>query len=214
MRAQFRADFDPEASFVVRQAMRLSGSELAPGSDFPKAAVTTRRLRQLFDSRLIAYPGEDGRDLAKPPAPRRHGFFDQFRRKTDPRVSARPAGEPRRAPHLPTSLTQPAALATLQRADVPNEFDDGDLEPVLSHNRVTDGPTLAELVAAEGRVARAEIVDPDRPGAHVQIPEDWTSLTWPKLLSLASNFSIARIMNKPGATEAITAELARRARTS
>lgn len=220
MRAQFRADFDPAQSFVVRRPVRLSGVHLEPGAPFPTHTVSVRRLRQLFDSRIIAYPGEDGRDLTKPPAPKRFGKWASPGGKANERVQPHPdipdIAKAREPAHMPTSITQRATIAALGKdTRIPDEFDDGDLEPVLNRNPPPPGPTLQEMLAAEPLAPRAAPpADPNRPGALVQIPADWAELKWPKLLSLASNFSLVRIMNKAEATDSIEAELKRRGRTA
>lgn len=47
--------FDPELEFVARRALvQGDGSLLAPGDDVAKATFLQRRLRQLYDQRIIA----------------------------------------------------------------------------------------------------------------------------------------------------------------
>lgn len=211
MRAAFRSDFDPDQAFIVRKPLRLAGVDLAPGAEFPKDAVPTRRLRQLFDSRLLAYPIESSRDIIRPSAPHRFGkWLDRLRK---PQVRLGPSQAPRAKFHLPTSL-QPGPGVEIRASDVPSEFDDGDLQPVLSKTKPVDAPSLQHMLALEPRVQRSAAPDPDRPGAYIKIPENWQGLAWPKLLQLASNFSRVRLMNKLEATDAIEAELARRAWTA
>lgn len=213
---QFRSAFDPDQSFVVRKPMRLAGEDLRAGSTFPKHRVTVRRLRQLFDSRYLAYPGETGRDLVKAGMPERFGkWMRSMRGAAAPEAQDTPTA-PGARPHFPSNMSQPLIRKTLDIvADEQDEFEDDDLAPVLNRLPPIDAPSLMDLVAAEPpvpRAAPAEVIDPGRVGAHVQIPEDWQTLTWPKLLSLASNFSMVRLMNKAEATDAIEAELGRRTR--
>lgn len=62
MRAQqrtpWRTTFDPTREFVVRRQITLGAVTYLPGMDFPKTEVPLRRLRQLYDQRVIQYPGE------------------------------------------------------------------------------------------------------------------------------------------------------------
>ena len=66
-----RPPFDPRYDFVVtppagRAALAVGGRTLEAGARFDKASVTQRRLRQMYESRLIALaPGQAL--LARPP---------------------------------------------------------------------------------------------------------------------------------------------------
>lgn len=57
-RVPWRTTFNPERDFVVRRPLTVAGQLLARGDPFPKTAVPLRRLRQLYDQRVIHYPGE------------------------------------------------------------------------------------------------------------------------------------------------------------
>lgn len=57
-RAPWRTTFNPEREFVVRRRITVGMTILKPGDAFPKTEVTLRRLRQLYDQRVIHYPGE------------------------------------------------------------------------------------------------------------------------------------------------------------
>lgn len=46
--------FNPAAQFIVRKPMTLGGITLSLGDPFPKEAVATRRLRQLYSGRWVA----------------------------------------------------------------------------------------------------------------------------------------------------------------
>lgn len=46
--------FDPAASFVVSRSFRWASREMRPGDPFDKTAVPVRKLRMLYDARLIA----------------------------------------------------------------------------------------------------------------------------------------------------------------
>lgn len=73
MRAQFRDDFDPERVLEAARTFICAGRRYSPGVAFEKADVPLRRLRQLFNRRLLRYPGEDPRQMCKPSAPERFG---------------------------------------------------------------------------------------------------------------------------------------------
>lgn len=49
-----RDPFDRERSFIVSKSLTIFGDKLVPGQVFDKTLVTTRRLRQLYDSRFLA----------------------------------------------------------------------------------------------------------------------------------------------------------------
>lgn len=57
-RVPWRTTFNPERDFVVRRPLTVAGRLLARGDPFPKTAIPLRRLRQLYDQRVIHYPGE------------------------------------------------------------------------------------------------------------------------------------------------------------
>jgi len=63
MRAPWRTGFNRHKDFVVRKKIVLDGELLVAGSPLPKERVTTRRLRQLFDCRIIVFAD----DPAAPP---------------------------------------------------------------------------------------------------------------------------------------------------
>jgi hypothetical protein len=69
MREVFREPFDPGKTFVVCRPVRLGGRPLAVGAVFPRDRVELRRLRQLYDSRMLGYPGETGRQRVRPTSP-------------------------------------------------------------------------------------------------------------------------------------------------
>ncbi len=77
MRAQFREDFDPERSFEANRSFTCDGRDYSPGEAFEKTSVPVRRLRQLFNRRLIRYPHEDPKRIFKPGAPERFGRWKQ-----------------------------------------------------------------------------------------------------------------------------------------
>lgn len=51
----FREDFDRGRDFIATRGFTLSGRNLNPGDLIDKTALPTRRLRQLYDRRLVAY---------------------------------------------------------------------------------------------------------------------------------------------------------------
>ena len=93
---QFRDSFDPAQDFIVKRPIRLSGEDLKPGSVFDKTRVPLRRLRQLFDSKLLAYPGETGKEWNKPvnPSRERLGGGNFSPDAPAPAAKASPAGVP------------------------------------------------------------------------------------------------------------------------
>jgi hypothetical protein len=51
--ARMRAPFDRGNDFFAVRSFKLNGCEIAPGSLFDKTLVTTRRLRQMYDARML-----------------------------------------------------------------------------------------------------------------------------------------------------------------
>lgn len=84
MRRSWRNKFDLERDFVVRRALTLGGTKLAPGDHFDKSLVSVRRLRQLFDQLTIMFAGDKPGAIVRSPNDayrRRHGeaaFDDGF----------------------------------------------------------------------------------------------------------------------------------------
>lgn len=61
---QRRTAFDPGLTYEVAREFRLNGELLCPGDAFDAGKADPRRMRQLYDTRLIrAAPGSDGRRL-------------------------------------------------------------------------------------------------------------------------------------------------------
>ena len=58
MRASWRKTFDPSSDFVVRRRTTLSGRMMEPGEAVDKSGLTLRRLRQLYDQRVIINSGD------------------------------------------------------------------------------------------------------------------------------------------------------------
>jgi hypothetical protein len=50
---KFRELFDRDRTFLVNKPMVMNGIEYGYGEEFPKTAVTTRRLRQLYDAHWL-----------------------------------------------------------------------------------------------------------------------------------------------------------------
>lgn len=62
--------FDPAASFVVARSFMWASREQRPGEPFDKTSVPVRKLRLLYDARLIAMGAVPAFDpLAELPAP-------------------------------------------------------------------------------------------------------------------------------------------------
>lgn len=58
--AKYRREvFDRDRNFVTTRPLPVSGRSFGPNEPFDKTLVTTRRLRQLYDQRAIAYPVEE-----------------------------------------------------------------------------------------------------------------------------------------------------------
>ena len=59
-RPRTRPPFDPGRAFVALRPLPAGGVKLDPGQLFDKSLVTTRRLKQLFESRAIGFdPNEE-----------------------------------------------------------------------------------------------------------------------------------------------------------
>jgi hypothetical protein len=91
MRARFRDAFDAEQVFIVRRPLRVNGEALPAGAEFPKTAVKLRRLRELFDQRVLAYPGETPHERARPVNPVRLRLPDAYWRAPPPEPPQAPA---------------------------------------------------------------------------------------------------------------------------
>jgi hypothetical protein len=51
--------FDRERDFLAHKPMRVAGADFLPGQPFDKSLVSTRRLRQLYDSRKVVMVPKD-----------------------------------------------------------------------------------------------------------------------------------------------------------
>jgi len=58
MRASWRKTFDPSLDFIVRRRTTLGGRTLEPGEAVDKTVMNLRRLRQLYDQRVIIFAGD------------------------------------------------------------------------------------------------------------------------------------------------------------
>lgn len=85
--------FDPERDFVARKVVTFGGVGYAPGDVIDKAAVPLRRLRQLFDAKVLAYaaPTEpktvDDRSVVEMTTEERRSWFEARGAKYDARWS-------------------------------------------------------------------------------------------------------------------------------
>jgi hypothetical protein len=71
-RAIWRNKFDRDRDFVVRRMVTVQGQTFGPGNAFDKTLVTTRRLRQLYDQRVIMFSGDTpGAIIPKAAVPKR-----------------------------------------------------------------------------------------------------------------------------------------------
>lgn len=62
------APFERNSNFVVRRKFRLLGKEYSDGDKVPKELFTTRRLRQLYEQRMIsAVPLDQDDDVTTKP---------------------------------------------------------------------------------------------------------------------------------------------------
>lgn len=69
MRAPYRGRFDPEREFVARRAFGSGVATVRGGETIDKTRYSLRRLRQMFDARMIQYPGETPGGIIRPEPP-------------------------------------------------------------------------------------------------------------------------------------------------
>lgn len=67
--------FDESRTFIVRKNVRVSGHDFVPGEQFDKALVTVRRLRQMYEQRIVIMADEE---LVKTLARRRRPVFSNL----------------------------------------------------------------------------------------------------------------------------------------
>lgn len=86
--------FDPERDFVARKAVAFGDVVYAPGDAIDKAVVPARRLRQLFDAKVLAYgeptktdPQIDKRSVVDMTTDERRAWFEVRGAKYDARWS-------------------------------------------------------------------------------------------------------------------------------
>ncbi len=53
LRANYREPFDRERDFVTSRSLPVSGRVFTPGERFDKTLVTDRRLRQMYEQRIL-----------------------------------------------------------------------------------------------------------------------------------------------------------------
>lgn len=88
MRASWRKTFDPSLDFVVRRRTTLGGRTLEPGEAVDKTAMNLRRLRQLYDQRVIIFAGDTPGAYIPPvqaeasDAPETEAVADEFPERT------------------------------------------------------------------------------------------------------------------------------------
>ena len=71
-RSHYRQVFDPERSFIVVKAIKLSGRDLRVGARFPRKSASAQLMKRLFETRHIGYGNETGKDRCKPVSPEVH----------------------------------------------------------------------------------------------------------------------------------------------
>ena len=126
MRAPWRKTFDPERAFTVRRMFTCAGVKFAPGDAFDKTLLTTRRLRQLYDQRVIHFAGDQpGAKIVR-------------RRAPDDDVIG-PTSDPRDAVEIPTDW---ADLTWNERRS---------LAVQLTAEKVRNGADAAAAIGAELR---------------------------------------------------------------
>lgn len=80
--------FDPERNFVARKAIALGSTSYAPGDMIDKAVVPLRRLRQLFDAKVLQYAAEGAtKSLVHMNTEERRAWFEARGGKYDARWS-------------------------------------------------------------------------------------------------------------------------------
>jgi len=84
MRAPWRKDFNRHKEFVVRKKIVLDGELLVAGSPFPKERVTTRRLRQLFDTRIIVFADDEAAPELAPKKAKQRAAPEQLEPEIEP----------------------------------------------------------------------------------------------------------------------------------
>lgn len=142
-----REEFDRGRDFVVARAFTCNNKELVPGVPFDKTQVPTRRLRQLFDLRMISMAGGQEKvreftpttrgeiEFGNVPAPKREpeaGDDALYSEKFFNKPPEEPTDEP--APQ-PVNVKQPVEGSSLQMPDF-DAMDDAGLRAYLSANGV------------------------------------------------------------------------------
>lgn len=135
-RVPWRTTFNPDREFVVRRGPLTVGAgvTLKVGEAFPKSEVTLRRLRQLYDQRVIRYPDED---------PGAHLAYDRRASGQAPVETApgepepEPVADPRDAVEIPDNW---AELPWPQRRS---------LAALLTDDKVVNGEDAEAAITAE-----------------------------------------------------------------
>lgn len=55
----YREPFDRDRNFVMSRPLPVAGQSFGPGDPFDKTLVNTRRLRQMYEQRLIQFAVEE-----------------------------------------------------------------------------------------------------------------------------------------------------------
>jgi len=79
--------FDPERDFVARKAVVFGDDSFAPGDAINKAVVPLRRLRQLYDAKVLAYGEPRKRSVVEMTTEERRAWFEARGAKYDARWS-------------------------------------------------------------------------------------------------------------------------------
>lgn len=178
--------FDPKRNFVARRPFSMLGSRLNAGDPIDKDSLTDRRLRQMYDHRLIIT--EEAYSL--------HTGVGKGGRNPSP--GDNPTGDPANASPGPSpadgGASEPEQLDLLAEGEVETE--------------VKDETNPEAEVEAE-----AEVKDEPHPNDSVEIPEGWKSLLADGMKGLAKKLGES-VGTKWEAEAVIEKELKRRGQLS
>jgi len=82
-------EFDRGRDFVVVREVTVNGKTYVPGEPFDPTEVTVRRLRQMYDARMIDLPATGQPKVAPPPSPPEVASEDAAPRSVRVRQGAR-----------------------------------------------------------------------------------------------------------------------------
>ncbi len=148
-RTAWRKEFDPEKTFTVRRKVTVGGKRLSPGDSFDPTLVTVRRLRQLYDQRIIQFEGDTPGKLI-----REFRSLPPSKRRSDRIIIDDPYSQ---APVEPTpeELAEQERLEARSVIDIPDDWATLSwnarraLAKSLTDDTVKNGDAAAEVINAE-----------------------------------------------------------------